>query len=132
MFQDEIAILGAQTVIRRDTFGLYAFLNQRTPTGPLAGATGAVGTLPASDTSLGANLNWTRSLRADLTSSAALGFTTEDLGHRKTITADWLLSYTLSAHLTASLHYQFINANSNLANSTYHRNQIEIGVTRYF
>jgi hypothetical protein len=67
-----------------------------------------------------------------LTSSAALGFATEAIGHTKTVTADWLLSYTLSAKLTATLRYQFINVNSNLANTTYYRNQIEIGVRRYF
>jgi len=132
VFDDEIASLGAQNVIGRNTFGLYAFFDHRTPTGVLAGVTGVAAALSGSDTSLGANLSWNHSLRPDLTSSAALGFATEAIGHTKTVTADWLLSYTLSAKLTATLRYQFINVNSNLANTTYYRNQIEIGVRRYF
>jgi hypothetical protein len=78
-------------------------------------------------------------LTPKLTSTAALGYASEGVGHQKTLTADWRLTYTLSETLTAVLHYQLINVDSAIVNGgsaiglgSYRRNLVEIGVTRSF
>jgi uncharacterized protein (PEP-CTERM system associated) len=132
VFLDETAQLGVQTSIGRNSFGLFGFYDHRTPTGTPPGLTGTAAILSGSDTSLGANFNWSRLLRANLTTSAAFGYARELIGHSRTLNADWQLSYTVSEKLTATLHYQFINVSSNAVLGTYYRNQIEIGITRSF
>jgi uncharacterized protein (PEP-CTERM system associated) len=131
-FRNDNATMGVQTSLGRDTYGLIAFLTRRSSTGAPTATTGVAGISSGNDTAFGANVTWNRSLRADLTSSAALGYAIEEIGHTNTLTADWLLTYIVSERLTASLHYQLINVSTHLANSGYYRNQIEIGVKRTF
>jgi hypothetical protein len=131
-FRNDNAIMGIQTNIGRDTYGFVGFLNRRTSTGAPPTTNGVAGVSSGNDTAFGVNLTWNRLLRADLTSSAALGYAIEDVGHTNTLTGDWLLTYIVSEKLTASLHYQLINVSTHLANTAYYRNQIEIGVRRTF
>jgi uncharacterized protein (PEP-CTERM system associated) len=132
--------IGMQTTVGRNTFGIFGFFDRRAALGTSStGATGAAAILSGSDSTVGANLNWSRSLAPNLTSAAALGYAIEQAASQKTLTADWRLTYTLNAKLNAVLHYQFINVDS--ANVTggsasgvgsYRRNLVEIGVTRSF
>jgi len=96
------------------------------------GATGIAQTLSGSNTSYGANLNWSRSLTPKLSSSATLGYAIAVVGHQKTLASDWQLTYTMSETFHCVLHYQFINVDSPIVAGAYQRNQVEISVTRSF
>jgi len=107
-----------------------AFLDDRTPLG--TGSTTVSTLANGAGTSWGVNLNWSRSLRPDLTGSVSLGYAGQDVGQTKTLNADAVLAYAMSERLSATLHYQFLNSESHTANSSYRRNQIEIGVRHFF
>ena len=130
VYKDQNATLGILSSIGRNTFSALAFLDDRTPLGT---ASTTVSTLAnGAGTSWGVNLNWSRSLRPNLTGSVSLGYAGQDIGQTKTLNADALLGYAVSERLSATLHYQFINSESHTVNSSYRRNQIEIGVRRFF
>src|SRR5204862_5923610 len=107
-----------------------AFLDDQTPLG--SGSTTASTLANGAGTSWGVNLNWSRSLRPNLTGSVSLGYAGHDIGQTKTLNADALLAYAVSERLSATLHYQFIDVNSHTINGSFQRNQIEIGVRRVF
>ena len=130
VYKDQNATLGILSTIGRNSFSAVAFLDDRTPVG--AGSTTVSTLANGAGTSWGVNLNWSRSLRPNLTGSVSLGYAGQDIGQTKTLNADALLAYAVSERLTATLHYQFIDSESNTVNSSYRRNQIEIGVRRFF
>jgi hypothetical protein len=132
VFRNDDVTLGIDTSIGRNTFSLIAFLDDRTALAPPPGVTGIAAMLAGSSTSWGANLNWNRTLRPNLTSSVSLGYAGLSVGHGTTITADAALNYIVSERLTATLHYQLINVSSNVVNGAFYRNQVEIGVRRSF
>ena len=84
------------------------------------------------DTSGGVNLIWSRSLTPRLNSYAALGFTRQTTDDQNTLTASLSLRYILAEQLNAILNYQFINVDSSPVGNSYHRNQVQIGLTRSF
>ena len=131
VFRNQNMRIGLQTTLDRDTYGVFGFADERTALGPPTAVTGVAAISSGSDTALGANFNWSRSVTPYLTSAATLGYATARASHSKTLTADLSLNYPLSATLSAVLHYQFINVDSAIVGS-YRRNQVEIGVTRSF
>jgi uncharacterized protein (PEP-CTERM system associated) len=131
IFHNEDARIGMQTTLDRDTYGIFGFYDRRSALGPPTGVTGIAQTLSGSDSTLGANLNWSRTVRPDLTSAAALGYAIDHAAHSNTLTADLSLNYTMTQTLSAVLHYQFINVDSAIVGS-YRRNLLEIGLTRSF
>jgi uncharacterized protein (PEP-CTERM system associated) len=132
IFRLEEARIGMQTTLDRDTYGIFGFHDRRAALGTPTGVTGVAATSAGSDTSLGANLNWGRSLTPNLTSSATLGYAMTQAAHSKTLTADLSLNYTMGYNLSALVHYQFINVDSAIVAGSYRRNLLEIGVTRSF
>jgi uncharacterized protein (PEP-CTERM system associated) len=132
IFHDEDARIGMQTTLDRDTYGIFGFYDRRSALGPPTGVTGIAQTLSGSDSTLGANLNWSRTVWPDLTSAATLGYAIDHAAHSKTLTADLSLNYTMTQTLSAVLHYQFINVDSAIVALSYRRNLVEIGVTRSF
>jgi len=124
--------IGLQTTLDRDTYGVFGFADERTALGTPTAATGVAAISSGSDTALGANFNWSRSVTPNLTSAATLGYATARAAHSKTLTADLSLNYTLSATLSAVLHYQFINVDGATVAGSFRRNLLEIGVTRSF
>ncbi len=130
IFRSENARIGIQTSLDRDTFGIFGFVDQRTPVGTPTGATGVAATSSVNDTAIGANLYWSRSLTPNLSSAATLGYATARQSN--TLTADLSLNYTISQNLTGVVHYQFINVDSAIVAGSYRRNLLEIGVTRSF
>jgi len=132
VFRNKTARVGVQTTLDRDTFGLLGTFDRRSAVGNPTGATGIAQTLSGSNTSYGANLNWSRSLTPKLSSSATLGYAIAVVGHQKTLTSDWQLTYTMSETFHCVLHYQFINVDSPIVAGAYQRNQVEISVTRSF
>ena len=134
VYKDQNATLGILSSIGRNTFSALAFLDDRTPLG--TGSTTVSTLANRAGTSWGVNLNWSRSLRPNLTGSVSLGYAGQDIGQTKTLNADALLAYAVSERLSATLHYQFIDVNSHTINGSFNgsfqRNQIEIGVRRFF
>ena len=120
-------------MVDRDTFRVLGFLSQQVLLGGPLPST--VSPAAGTDTALGVNFSWSRSLTPQLSSSASLGYAGETAAHQDTVTADCALNYTFSETLTGVLHYQFINVDSpptaSVTNS-YRRNLIEIGVTKSF
>jgi len=131
IYRQKQARIGMQTTLDQDTYGIFGFYDRRSALGTPIGVTGIAQTLSGSDSTLGANLNWSRSLTPNLTSVAALGYAIAHAAHSKTLTADLSLNYTMTETLSAILHYQFINVDSAIVGS-YRRNLLEIGVTRSF
>jgi hypothetical protein len=127
-----------QTVLDRDTFGLFGLYDEQASVGTAPGvATVASGT----ETSLGVNFNWTRSLTPEFTSASTLGYDRLITTGQKTFTIDWKLTYIINDKLQAILHYSLINVSGTTANTllisplttgNYTTNLIEIGVTRSF
>lgn len=132
IFRTKQALLGIRTTLDRDSFGLLATYNRQVALGPTTAAQAASGT----NTSYGANLDWSRSMTPLLTSHASLGYARAIVGDENTLTADLSLTYTLSPSLAGIIHYQFINVSaSNVAiasTGSYSRNLIEVGITRSF
>jgi hypothetical protein len=125
----QTAQAGLQTRLERDSLSLYGFLAKRTPlVAPIFMATG----IASSDTSGGVNLIWSRSLTPRLSGSTALGVTRQTNDDQNTLTASLSLQYILSERLNAIFNYQFINVDSSPVASSYHRNQVQIGLTRSF
>ena len=125
--------VSVQTVIDRDTFRVLGFFSQQFLQGALLPST--VSPAAGTDTALGANFSWSRSITPRLTSSVSLGYARETAGHQNTLTADCSLNYTFSSTLTGIVHYQFINVDSPRTvtfNNSYRRNLIEVGVTKSF
>jgi len=136
IFRSTDARMGIQTVVDRDTFGVLALLDHRTELGAASAGSTASAALAGTNTSFGANLNWTRSVTPLLTSTATLGYAKEVAGDQKTLTADVSLNYTMNEYLSCILHYQFINVDSGTTSSSvtgsYRRNLIELGIRRSF
>ncbi|MGE0258272.1 MAG: TIGR03016 family PEP-CTERM system-associated outer membrane protein [Alphaproteobacteria bacterium] len=129
--ENETAQAGVQTRFERDTLSLYTFIAKESPIGaPIGVPLSSVGTL--NNTGGGANLIWGRSLTPRLNSYAALGFTRQTNDDQNTLTASWSLQYILGEKLSANFLYQFINVDSSAVGSSYHRNQVQIGLTRSF
>jgi hypothetical protein len=129
--------IGLQTGIARDSFGVFAVLTQQSASGPVLSATGVAQTSTPANTSRGVNLTWGRALSERLTSAAAVGYTTAVVNRDQTLTASWLLTYTMSEKLNLTLNYQFIDNNSPVAQSatatgSYRRNQVELALRRSF
>jgi uncharacterized protein (PEP-CTERM system associated) len=130
VYEDQYATLGIVSNIGRNTLTALAFLDDRTPLG--TGSTTVSTLANGAGTWWGVNLNWSRSLRPNLTGYVSLGYAGQDTSQTKTLNADALLAYAMSERLSATLHYQFINSESHTVNSSYRRNQVEIGLRRYF
>lgn len=131
VFRTKQGRFGIQSTLDRDTFGILATYDRQVALGPTTAADAASGT----NTSYGANFNWSRSITPLLTSAASLGYARAIVGDQKTLTADLRLTYTLSPTLQGIVHYQFINvaaSNVNSSNGSYQRNLIEVGITRSF
>jgi uncharacterized protein (PEP-CTERM system associated) len=132
IYRTKQGLFGIQTTLDRDAFGILATYNRQVALGPTTAAEATSGT----NTSYGANINWSRSLTPLLTSNASLGYARALVGDEKTLTADFSLTYTLSPTLDGIIHYQFINVNaSNVAvvsTGSYRSNLIEVGITRRF
>ncbi len=125
----QTAQAGVQTRLERDSVSLFGFLAKRTPlVAPVFISTG----LAVSDTSGGVNLVWSRSLTPRLNSSAALGVARQTSDDQNTLTASLSLQYIVAERLNAILNYQFINVDSSAVGNSYHRNQVQIGLTRSF
>jgi uncharacterized protein (PEP-CTERM system associated) len=136
IFRTESARIGLQTTLDRDTFGLLGTADHRSAVGtPIAGTIADAATT-GTDTSLGVNLNWSRSLTPQLVGTATLGYAREIASQSKTLTADLNLTYTMSERMTLILHYQFINTDSSMVGisttGSFRRNLIEIGAKRSF
>lgn len=127
----DTARVGLQTRLDRDTFSLFGFYTRRLPLGTPIGTT-ALTTTAGQDTGIGANFTWSRSLTLRLNSNAGIGYATESASDQRTLTARLLMTYVLTERLTATLVYQFINVDSAVANGSYRRNQVEIGLSRSF
>jgi uncharacterized protein (PEP-CTERM system associated) len=123
--------VGLQTQLDRDTLSLFGFYTRRRPLGTPIGSAALV-TPVGQETSIGVNLVWGRSVTPRLNSNAALGYATQITTDQKTLTASWVMSYLMADKLTATLQYQFINVDSAVANNSFRRNQVEIGLTRSF
>lgn len=132
VYRQEMGEISVQTTLGRNTFGVLGVYNHQLPLGPVSGVKGVAATLAGANTSIGANLNWSRSLTPRLASSATLGYDTAAAGSFNTLTADWRLTYTISDYLTAALHYSLINVSSSIATGSYRRDLVEVGVTRSF
>lgn len=132
IYREEQARVGIQTALYRNTFGVFGFLDHRKPLGNLSGVSGLARTLSSSDTVTGINLNWSRSLTPRLTGGAQLGYATAVAAHQRTLTADLRLTYALSDRFNAVLDYQLLNVDNHIANGSYRRDLVEIGLTRSF
>src|SRR5690348_10704672 len=71
VYKDQNATLGILSTIGRNSFSAFAFLDDRTPVG--AGSNTVSTLANGAGNSWGVNLNWSRSLRPNLTGSASLG-----------------------------------------------------------
>lgn len=132
VFRHQKARAGIRSQIGRNVFGMFAFIEHRSPLGTPMPVAGIPATAVVSDTSRGVNLNWSRSLSPRFSSIAALGYASRAAGHQKTLTANLAMTYSLSERLSAILQYQFVDVDSAIVGGTYRRNQVEIGLTRSF
>ncbi len=128
IFSFQNARAGVQSSQGRNTFGVFGFVDQRTAHGNTTGTPTGSG----SNTAIGANFSWGRSLTPRLSGGASLGYAREMTNHQKTLTSSLNLSYVISDRLNATASYQFINVNAAAVNGSYTRNQIEFGVTGHF
>jgi uncharacterized protein (PEP-CTERM system associated) len=132
IFRTKQALVGIRTTLDRDTFGILVTYNRQVALGPTTAAEATSGT----DTSYGANVDWSRSITPLLTSTATLGYARALVGDEKTLTADLRLTYTLGPSLAGIIHYQFINVDASsvaiASTGSYRRNLIEVGITRSF
>jgi uncharacterized protein (PEP-CTERM system associated) len=131
VFRYDTATAGLQTQLDRNSLSLLGFYARRSPLGTPVG-TAALASTAGQDTSLGVNFTWGRSLTPYLSSSAALGYATQTASDQRTLTATLNMTYLLGERLNATLLYQFIDVDSAVANGSYRRNQVEIGLTRSF
>lgn len=129
--------IGIQTSLDRDTFGLNIVFDHRGALGPQP--LGVTNILSGTDTTYGANLNWSRSVTPRLTASASIGYTKDIASAQKSITNNLSLSYTIAEHLNGLLLYQFTNVTGNTVtldtgatSGPYTRNLIEVALTRNF
>lgn len=137
IYRHQDARVGLQSLVGRNTFGIFVFADRRSLVGSSTATTAIAQTLSGTDTAMGANFSWGRSLTPRLNGTASLGYAREIAAHQKTLTANLSLAYTLSDKLSAVLSCQFINVESAIASSatvsgSYTRNQVELGLTRSF
>jgi uncharacterized protein (PEP-CTERM system associated) len=137
IYRHENARVGVQSTPGRNSFGIFVFADRRSAVGSPIATTSLAQTLSGTDTALGANFSWGRSLTPRLKGTASLGYAREIAAHQKTLTANLSLAYTLNDKLNAVLSYQFINVDSAITSSiivsgSYTRNQVEIGLSRSF
>ena len=108
---------------RTDSFRLFAFLDHQTS---LTGAT-------SSDTGKGVSFSWFRSMTPNLTSVVAIGYATHVAGGgTKTATVDLGLNYTFTETLTGAIHYDLIDARSEISANTFLTNVLEVTLRKSF
>jgi uncharacterized protein (PEP-CTERM system associated) len=131
--QNEQFQIGADTALDRNSFSLTAFLDHVTAVGPAqAGLSATAALLSGNDVTRGINFSWSRSLTPDLTSTTAVGYSSDVAAHAKTLTFDFSLSYTISPSLLWSFRYDLLDQRTNIIGASFERNLVEIGLRKTF